>query len=127
MSERDAQISASPSSPRLDELSRAVTRTFRSAADAASATTPSFAESLASASQFVEGDDLGSDAGAGDGQGAGTGDSEVSGSGRKPGESAELRPASTARPSREPDASPLLPMTLDPAVAGAIAVQTTTT
>src|SRR3954464_10462937 len=107
MSERDGQISASPSSPRLDELSRAVTRSLRSAADAASLNTPSFAESLASASQFVEGDELGSDAGAGDGQGAGTNsDGKVTRSSRKTGESSQLGSAATARTSQEHDASP---------------------
>src|SRR3954447_11469446 len=103
MSERDAQISAGSSSPRLDELSRAVTRSLRSAADAASTNTPSFAESLASASQFVEGDDSGAGANAGDDQGASARDGEVghgggaTRSGYKTGESSQPGSAATAR------------------------------
>src|SRR3954469_4139222 len=123
MSEADAQVTARASIPRLGEPGRVVPRGLRSAAEAASLT-PSFAESLANASQLVDGDELG--ASTGDGDGEGSGDGELTRGSRKTDDTSSLESGTEVRPSRSRTGSSVL-ATTDPNLAGVAAVQASTT
>jgi hypothetical protein len=107
MSEADAQVAAGSSTPRLAELSRVITRGIKTVADSTGG--PSFADSLFSASQSVDGE--------------APHDGEMTWTGRRAGEGPQgSRDRTTGATSTN-----TLTNALDPASSGAVAARPGTT